>query len=101
MISIELLSVPGCEACVSVRRSLDQLGQEQHDLVVEEVDVSIRRDVAAHYGLMTCPALAIDGRLEAVGAVSHRKLRKMIARHREALENVAALDGTTHSGGAD
>lgn len=101
MIHVELLSVPGCEACVSLRRSLDQLGREQSDLAVEEVDVSVRRDVAARYGLMACPALAIDGRLEAVGAVSQRKLRKMIARHRGASERATGHDRATLGAGSD
>ncbi|MDA8392582.1 MAG: thioredoxin family protein [Actinomycetota bacterium] len=94
MIHVELLTVPGCEACVVLRKSLLELQEEQPDIFVEEVDVSVHRDRALHYGLMACPALAIDGRVEAVGAVRQGKLRKMIARRREAVASSEPEDGT-------
>ena len=98
MISVQLLSVPGCEACVTLRKSLDKLEREQPDLTVEEIDVSVRREVAVRYGLMACPAVVIDGSLEAVGAVGQRKLRKMVDRRREALASALPDRATLRAG---
>ncbi len=75
---IELFSVPGCSACVTIRESLQFISQDQLGIEVEEVDLSIDPQRGRKYGILACPALVIDGKLEAIGAISLRRLRRLI-----------------------
>lgn len=82
---LELFSVPGCRACEVVRASLEALQAEPgqlDDLQVEEIDLSIDPQRGSRYGIMACPALVVDGRLEVIGAVGIRRLRKIVDRCR-------------------
>lgn len=75
---IELFSVPGCSACVTIRESLQYISQEQIGIELEEVDLSIDPQRGQKYGILACPALVIDGKLEVIGAISLRRLRRLI-----------------------
>lgn len=58
-----------------VAKLVDEARAEFPDLRVEEVDVAERPDVAVKYGVMSTPALAINGRLEFSGAPREDALR--------------------------
>ena len=77
-LKIELFSVPGCTACVTVRGSLKIIAAERADLDIEEVDLSVNPERGAPYRILACPALVIDGKLELLGAISPRRLRRLL-----------------------
>ena len=70
--------MPGCTACVTVRRSLKTIAAERADLDLEEVDLSVNPERGAAYRILACPALVIDGKLELIGAISPRRLRRLL-----------------------
>lgn len=76
---IELFSVPGCVACVSVRRSLEIIAQERSDIVVEEVDLSINPERGSRYAILACPALVINEKVEVIGAINVKRMRRLFS----------------------
>lgn len=76
---VELISAPGCGACVSVRRLLDELSGGDPPFVWEEIDLTVRPQVALDYGVMSCPALVIEGSVVATGNIGRKALRKILA----------------------
>lgn len=77
---VELFSVPGCQACVGVLGALVALQAEREDLVVEQVDLSEHPERGREYGILSCPALAVNGRVEVLGSIGLRRLRRLLAR---------------------
>lgn len=75
---IELFSVPGCSACVTVMRSLRAIQKDVSAIELEEVDLSLDPARGVQYGILGCPALVIDAKLEVVGAISEKRLRRLL-----------------------
>lgn len=77
---IRFFTMPGCGACVVVRSMLDRVLPNYPGLEVEEIDLAERPEEASRYGVMACPALALDSDLAFVGGVSERALRSRLDR---------------------
>lgn len=75
---LQFFTMPGCPACVSVEAALEQLRAEQPELRVERIDLSEQPQAAAQYGVMACPAVAVNGALIAVGNVDVGRLRNLL-----------------------
>jgi len=68
-----------------VERLLEGVRAVVGEVCLEEVDITARPDVAIRYGVMSTPAIAIDGRLACVGVPSEGALlRQLRAAHDEA-----------------
>ena len=82
MITIELLSAPGCANCraakVMVARLIETERAQFPDLIVEEVDVTQHPEVAVKYRVMSAPAIAINGELAFVGVPQEEELKKRL-----------------------
>lgn len=76
---VELLSVPGCGACVRLRPVLARIAAEFTDVSVREIDLTEDLEAAARYQVMACPAVAVGGRVEFVGGVDEKRLRQLLA----------------------
>lgn len=77
---LQFFTMPGCPACVSVEAALERLCAEQPELRVERIDLSEQPQAALQYGIMACPAVALEGVLIAVGNVDVNRLRKLVGR---------------------
>lgn len=75
---IQFFTMPGCPACVSVETALERLCAERPELSVERIDLAEQPRAAARYGVMACPAVAVDGKLIAVGNIDLGRLRKLV-----------------------
>jgi thioredoxin 1 len=76
---VEEFTSPGCVGCPAVRAMLEELSQEFRDrLIVEEVNIAEDAARAAQYGIMTVPAVAINGRLKFTGVPGRGELRSAI-----------------------
>jgi predicted DsbA family dithiol-disulfide isomerase len=80
-IRIELLTAPGCSACENAKNRLrevvERLGDE-FPMEIVEVDVSQNFEATEKYGIMSTPALVVDGSLEFVGVPKESELRERI-----------------------
>jgi len=76
-IKVEVFSSPGCSKCGHAKEALhklvDELGGDQIDW--REVNILDELDYAVELGVLSTPAIAIDGELVFSGLPSVRKLR--------------------------
>ena len=82
---IEMFTSPGCANCPAVKKMLKELSDELvSDITIEEVDITVDPTRAAQYGVMSVPAVAINGILKFAGVVPKREeLKKAIAEELE------------------
>ena len=76
---VEEFMSQGCVGCPAVKAMLEEFANEfQGRLIVEEVDIAVDAVRAAQYGIMTVPAVAINGTLKFMGIPSRTDLRNAI-----------------------
>lgn len=74
-IKIEVFSSPGCGKCGHAKTVLQKLAQELGGIEWREVNVLEELDYAVALGVLSTPAIAIDGELIFTGLPSASKLR--------------------------
>jgi len=76
---VEEFMSPGCAGCPAVKEMLKELSGEFGDkLTVEEVDITVDTARAAQYGVMSVPAIAINGILKFIDVPGKEELKKAI-----------------------
>ncbi len=79
-IQVEIFSAPGCSRCGRAKRLLRDvartLGEDR--ITWREVDVLEELDYAVDLGVLSTPAIAIDGELVFTGLPSARGLREAL-----------------------
>jgi thioredoxin 1 len=82
---VEEFMSPGCVGCPAVKEMLKELSIEfEGKLIVEEVDITVDTARATQYGIMSVPAVAINGILKFMGVPSKEDLKKAILEEIEA-----------------
>ncbi len=81
---VEMFTSPGCANCPAVKKMLKELSDElKGDITVEEVDITVDPARASQYGVMSVPAVAINGILKFIGVPSREDLKKAIVEELE------------------
>lgn len=81
---VEEFMSPGCVGCPVVKEMLEELSGEFGDqLIVEEVDITVETTRAFHYGIMSVPAVAVNGILKFMGVPDKEELKKAILQELE------------------
>ena len=76
---VEEFMSPGCVGCPAVKEMLEELfGELGNKLIIEEVDITVDTARAAQYGIMSVPALAVNGILKFMGVPQREELKKAI-----------------------
>ncbi|MEE8401882.1 MAG: thioredoxin family protein [Candidatus Hydrothermarchaeaceae archaeon] len=78
MVLIEFFTMPGCQNCGKVKAVLERVKKDIENIQIKTIDLIEHPEEAQRYGIMGCPALAVDGRVEFVGGVDEGKLRKKL-----------------------
>jgi glutaredoxin len=60
-IRVEMFSVPGCDQCLPAREALKAVAAELERVRWRDVDVLAELDYAVELGVLSPPAIAIDG----------------------------------------
>lgn len=82
---IEVFSSPGCANCPAVKKLVKEVSSElEGDITVEEVDITVDPTRASQYGVMSVPAVVINGILRFICVPSREELRKAIVEELEA-----------------
>lgn len=80
MLKIEVFSSPGCGKCghakATLRKIAEELGQEQ--IQWREVNILEELDYAVELGVLSTPAIAINGELRFTSLPSAKTLRQKI-----------------------
>ncbi len=79
-LKIEILSSPGCTKCSQARERLKRLAGERFpgQLDWREVNIMEELDYAVELGVLSTPAIAVDGKLEFKGLPSMESLSDFI-----------------------
>ena len=82
MIKVEVFSSPGCGKCVQAKAVLKAIAEElgQDKVRWREVNILEEMDYAVDLGVMSTPAMAIDGELVFSSLPSAGKLRSELDR---------------------
>jgi thioredoxin 1 len=84
---VEDFMSPGCVGCPAVSAMLKELSEElDGEITVEEVDITVDTTRAAQYGIMSVPAIAINGMLKFTGVPNKEELKKALIEELEADE---------------
>ena len=76
---VEDFMSPGCVGCPTVKEMLKILSEELNgEITVEEVDITVDTIRAAQYGIMSVPAIAINGELKFMGVPKKEELKKAL-----------------------
>ena len=78
---VELLHIPGCVRCADSREELRRaaLAVAQDELVWRDLDVIEHMDYAVSLGVLTLPAVAINGHLAFSSLPTPEQLRRALA----------------------
>jgi len=82
MLKVEVFSSPGCAKCGHAKDVLRKVAEEVGGERIEwrEVNVLDDMDYAVRLGVLSTPAIAVNGELLFTGLPSERKLRKVLER---------------------
>lgn len=76
-IKVEVFSSPGCGKCTHAKAALKRIAEELGGEHIQgrEVDILSEMEYAVQLGVLSTPAIAIDGKLEFTSLPSRGKLR--------------------------
>ena len=80
-VSIEVIAAPGCKRCASAQDNLRAVAVSvfgEQDLVWREVNVLEELDYAVTLGVLTMPAIAVNGELRFPSLPTVEKFRDML-----------------------
>jgi len=84
-VDIEVFSAPGCSSCgqakAVIRKLVEQMGDDR--MQWREVDVIAELDYAVELGILSTPAIAINGKLVFTGLPSEKKLHAELLKQLE------------------
>ena len=77
---IEIFHSPGCVGCPIAEKMVEELSEElEGDITVEKIDITIDLTRAMEYGIMSVPAIVVNGILRSIGVPkSKEELKKAI-----------------------
>lgn len=76
---VQVLSTPGCAGCAHAKQMVADVLTEYPEFDWEEIDLTEQPELAARYGIMSVPAIVIDGTLEFTTVPKPDALRTKIA----------------------
>ncbi len=77
-VSVEFFFAGGCENCVKARKALRKAAESTAGVVWKEIDIGQNPHQAVDMGVVTTPAVAIDGRLVFKSAPSPAELKSAL-----------------------
>ena len=82
MVRVEVFSSPGCGKCAQAKAILKVVAEElgQDKITWREVNILEEMDYAVELGVISSPAIAIDGKLEFSSLPSAEKLRTELSK---------------------
>lgn len=85
MIQVEVFTAPGCGKCGRAKHVLQAVVEQMADAGVSwrEVNILDEMDYAVRLGVLSTPALAIDGDLVFTSLPSEKKLRQALEQRLE------------------
>ncbi len=73
MVSVQILTTPGCTGCAKVKKMLDEM-----KIKYKVIDITKNPKILEKYPVMTAPGIVINGKLEFTGVPSKEELEKKV-----------------------
>jgi len=83
-ISIEIVNAPGCSKCARAKEVIRNHIENMKGIDIKEINIAENPDIAVKYGIMSTPALIINGKLAFTSAPSEGELKKYIKKIEDA-----------------
>ena len=78
MVMVQVLMTPGCAGCPQAKRIVSEVVHEFDGAEWEEVDISDDPSQGTQYGIMSVPAIVVDGELFATGVPDRDELHQRV-----------------------
>lgn len=78
MTLVEVLMTPGCAGCPQAEQIVEEVVAEFEGVDWEEVDISDDPERGTKHGIMSVPAVVVDGELLATGVPDRDELRSRL-----------------------
>lgn len=78
MALVEVLMTPGCAGCPQAKKVVDEVVAEFDGVDWEEVDISDDPSKGTQHGIMSVPAVVVDGELLGTGVPDDDELRERL-----------------------
>ena len=76
---VEDFMSPGCVGCPAAEKILTELvGELPGEITIEKVDVTVDTARAMQYGIMSVPAIAVNGELKFSGVPKKEDVRRVL-----------------------
>ena len=78
MIKVTLIRPEGCQHCVAVKQTLENLKSDYPDLVVEEIDMTSPEgmELVQKYNIMSSPGILVNDEFFTFGGATEEQLRE-------------------------
>ena len=83
-IIIEVVSAPGCSKCAKANEVIRDHIENMKGIDLKEINIAENPDIAVKHGIMSTPALIINGKLAFSGAPSENELKKYLKKIKDA-----------------
>jgi len=84
MVEVEILTSPHCGPCEVAKKRVsavvEKLREEAGDIAVKLTDVAENPEAVIRYGILSTPAVALNGKLSFVGVPKEEELLNRIRR---------------------
>lgn len=77
-ILIEIASAPGCSKCATAKEVILDHIENMKGINLKEINIAENPDIAVKHGIMSTPALIINGKLAFTSAPSEDELKKYL-----------------------
>ena len=77
-IKVEIISAPGCAKCAGAKEVIHSYVKDMKGVNVKEINIVEHPEIAVKHGIMSTPALIVNGRLAFTGAPSEDELKKYL-----------------------
>lgn len=83
-ILIEIVSAPGCAKCAGAKEVIDSYVKDMKGIRIKEINIAENPELAVKHGIMSTPALIINGKLAFSSAPSLDEFKKYLNKIKDA-----------------
>ena len=77
-VKVDVITAPGCSKCVKAKETITKVLKGQKNVEYREISLMDNPEIAGKYGIMSTPAIIINGKLAFEGNPGEEKLRKKL-----------------------
>lgn len=78
MLTVTLIRPPGCQHCVAVKKTLENMKADYPELAIKEIDMTTPegQEMVKQYGIMSSPGILVNDEFFAFGGATEKQFRE-------------------------